>query len=186
MREARGELLPEPILVAVTQVAGASMLTGVLDAGVDGHSAVLALRSKRGRSTWLGGLPGLPWPRGLQGFQHALGGGWGDDNKQPLGKACCVTWSPPMGALTPSHCTVRRGRVMRSPEFRLQPHYFADFAPFSIPNCRARAQAMDSGKAEFTYSWFHIPALSHLAWLIVTSQKPLDLSKSTSRGCYEN
>lgn len=72
MREARGELLPEPILVAVTQVAGASMLTGVLDAGVDGHSAVLALRSKRGRSTWLGGLPGRPWPRGLQGFQHSL------------------------------------------------------------------------------------------------------------------
>lgn len=57
---ARGELLPEPILVALAQVAGASVLTGVLDAGVDGHGAVFALRSKRGRSANEGSLQWLP------------------------------------------------------------------------------------------------------------------------------
>lgn len=42
----RAELLPEPISVVLTQVTGASMLTGVLDAGVDGYGAVLALRNR--------------------------------------------------------------------------------------------------------------------------------------------
>lgn len=45
-----GQLVPEAVLVAVAEVAGASVLTGVLDAGVDGHGTVFALRSK-GRST---------------------------------------------------------------------------------------------------------------------------------------
>lgn len=47
-RRPGGELVPEPILVGLAQVAGASVPTGVLDAGVDGHSAVFALRSRRG------------------------------------------------------------------------------------------------------------------------------------------
>lgn len=38
-----GALLPEPVLVALAQVAGASVQTGALDAGVDGHGAVFAL-----------------------------------------------------------------------------------------------------------------------------------------------
>lgn len=52
----KGELLPEPIAVALAQVAGASVQTGVLEAGVDGHSAVFSLRSRRERSVWLGRL----------------------------------------------------------------------------------------------------------------------------------
>lgn len=51
-----GELLPEPVLVVLAQVAGASVLTGVLDAGVDGHGAVFALRSRSSRNAWLGRL----------------------------------------------------------------------------------------------------------------------------------
>ena len=43
----QGELLPEPTLVGLAQVAGASVQTGVLNAGVDGHGAVSALRRDR-------------------------------------------------------------------------------------------------------------------------------------------
>lgn len=46
-REAQGKLLPEPTLVGLAQVAGASVQTGVLNAGVHGHGAVSALRRKR-------------------------------------------------------------------------------------------------------------------------------------------
>lgn len=60
--KARGEWLPEPILVVLAQVAGASVLTGVLDAGVDGHGAVFALRSRRARSAGLGRPQWLPGP----------------------------------------------------------------------------------------------------------------------------
>lgn len=48
--QAEGELLPEAVLVAFAQVAGATVLTGVLDAGVDGCGAVFALWG-RGRGT---------------------------------------------------------------------------------------------------------------------------------------
>lgn len=46
--EGQGCVLPEPIFVALTQVAGTSVLTGVLDTSVDGYGAVLALRNRWG------------------------------------------------------------------------------------------------------------------------------------------
>lgn len=74
----KGELLPEPILVALAQVAGASVLAGVLDAGVDGRGAVFALRSRRGRSAWLGRLSMAERTQEIAGSsRHPLGCGWG-------------------------------------------------------------------------------------------------------------
>lgn len=61
-QEAHRVQLPEPVLVAVAQVASAPVPTGVLDAGVDGHGAVFALR-RGGNSAGLGRLSmAFQWP----------------------------------------------------------------------------------------------------------------------------
>lgn len=71
-REAQGELLPEPALVGLAQVAGASVQTGVLNAGVDGHGAVSALRRER-EAHGKGGSPQPPSRGGPVGSQLPLG-----------------------------------------------------------------------------------------------------------------
>lgn len=75
-REAQGELLPEPALVGLAQVAGASVQTGVLNAGVDGHGAVSALRRER-EAHGKGGSPRPPSRGGPVGSQLPLGRGPG-------------------------------------------------------------------------------------------------------------
>lgn len=81
--------VPESVLVALAQVAGASVLAGVLDAGVDGHGAVLALgRRQRRPGRGLGaavtrGSPRVPSPLAEAGEAGEV--------------ACHVTQSKPKG-----------------------------------------------------------------------------------------
>lgn len=96
--EAHRVQLPEPVLVAVAQVAGAPVPTGVLDAGVDGHGAVFALR-RGGNSAGLGRLS----------MAHPRGWGRADGRKEAPGPVCCVPRRKPKGTLGVSERTQEFG-----------------------------------------------------------------------------
>lgn len=113
--------------MAFAQVAGASVLTGVLDAGVDGHSAVFALRSRRGRSTWLGRLSVAALTRRPPGVPSVL---WDEaGQKASLWPLLCGLEDAKGG---PGFWPFHIERRLRTEEFRPQLPYFLEFTSFSL------------------------------------------------------
>lgn len=146
--QAEGELLPEAVLVALAQVAGAAVLAGVLDAGVDGRGTVFALWG-RGRSTQLGRLSGAVLNQETPGSsQHPLGWGLQCDKRRPQG-------APAAGG-----SLVRRGGM-----WRIQESGSPEFTWFSLSYSKPQGKCMGFG---YRTTWIHIAASSLLGWLTLT------------------
>lgn len=158
--KAQGELLPEPAPVGVAQVAGASVQTGVLDAGVDGHGAVSALRREKHvvREALLGRHDGeAPWaPSGMR----AGGGRPGLWDKRAL----CVTRGKPGGAPALGPSVVHGAGDERQAQDRgPRPHHCPDFTPSSPSQPTGREQGLCSLE-----ELVHLPASPLPGWLTFT------------------
>lgn len=144
----KGELVPEAVLLALAQVAGASVLAGVLDAGVDGHSAVSALR--RRKTARLGGLSVAARtrdPRELPASSGMRLGRW----QGALGQTCPVTPRKPKGALASGRSVTRKGGMRRIQESGPRLHCLPESTRPACPKRRVGAWAADAGSPGFTF-----------------------------------
>lgn len=119
------------------------MLAGVLDAGVDGHGAVFALR-RTGKTAGWGGFQWLPGPEGRQGVPSIL---WDEAGETAGGPG---TPRKPRGALASGYPAASRGGMWRIQESGLRPHRLPEFTRSVCSKPQRRSMGCGRRKPGFT------------------------------------